>query len=793
MASDAVVNLVVNAAGADSRIAAQLRLIADDAERNAPDITLQVRVDDQGRLRDARGRFVAMQGDVDRTNRGVLGLSDSVGDLSNHLFSAAKGIGQLALKGAALSQLVPVAAGLVTSITNIAPAAATGVAAFVTMQAASATLKLGLTGVSDALGAVFDPDADPEKVAEALKNLSTNAQAFVKQVQQLKPEFDKLRLDVQDRLFRDLDKTLVSTAKATLPTLRNAAREFADTFNAMGRDVGTQARQLAKEGTLGKALDGGAAAFENLRDIPGQVLLAIGRLSAGGAPLLERVTDRIADLADGLTDKLAKASASGALEDAVNAAGDAIAQLGRIGANVFETLGNILGLATTQGDGLFGTLEKVTAALADVTDDAPFVDILTTLISLGGTLVDTILPLLEEALAAIAPAVSDLGPVLEDLVKLLGDQLAQIIPELAPLLQQLVINFGLLVEAAAPLVPPLVEIAITLLPLFMQLLQELVPVIEDTVPVIQFIADVLTNYVIPALKLTVDAAVFFVDQFSTSVDMVKDMAEDLGSFVSRVFREVIKPAIDTVSALLRGDWSSAWESARSTVEGAAGAALAAVDRATGGMGTDIRNFLSGTLSSWRSSFDQLVSATRSRLSDASNLIGSLPGRARSALGDLGSVLYNAGRSLISGFISGIRSQLSAVASAASDIVGTARDFFPFSPAKRGPFSGRGYTRFSGQKLITDFAQGIQDRRGVVARELMNAMNNPLIGPARPIATSDPATHPVALGQLAAAGFTRSSTSVQLFIGNEEFRGYMRAIVNGELDDFNRQASQGVRS
>lgn len=793
MASDAVVNLVVNADGADARITAEIRGIANDAERNAPPITLQVNINDSEALRALRDDFTRMRGELDASRRSVGDLDSSSGHLTSTLKDAALSMGQFVLKGAALSQLVPVAAGLVTSITNIAPAAATGVAAFVTMQAASATLKLGLTGVSDALGAVFDPDADPEKVAEALKNLSTNAQAFVKQVQQLKPEFDKLRLDVQDRLFRDLDKTLTSTAKATLPTLRNAAREFADTFNAMGRDVGTQARQLAKEGTLGKALDGGAAAFENLRDIPGQVLLAIGRLSAGGAPLLERVTDRIADLADGLTDKLAKASASGALEDAVNAAGDAIAQLGRIGANVFETLGNILGLATTQGDGLFGTLEKVTAALADVTDDAPFVDILTTLISLGGTLVDTILPLLEEALAAIAPAVSDLGPVLEDLVKLLGDQLAEIIPELAPLLQQLVINFGLLVEAAAPLVPPLVEIAITLLPLFMQLLQELVPVIEDTVPVIQFIADVLTNYVIPALKLTVDAAVFFVDQFSTSVDMVKDMAEDLGSFVSRVFRDVIKPAIDTVSALLRGDWSSAWESARSTVEGAAGAALAAVDRATGGMGTDIRNFLSSTLSSWRGSFDQLVAATRSRLSDASNLIGSLPGRARSALGNLGSVLYNAGRSLISGFISGIRSQLSAVASAASDIVGTARDFFPFSPAKRGPFSGRGYTRFSGQKLITDFARGIQDRRGVVARELMNAMNNPLIGPARPIATSDPATHPVALGQLAAAGFTRSSTSVQLFIGNEEFRGYMRAIVNGELDDFNRQASQGVRS
>ncbi|WP_329315424.1 phage tail protein [Streptomyces sp. NBC_01262] len=87
----------------------------------------------------------------------------------------------------------------------------------------------------------------------------------------------------------------------------------------------------------------------------------------------------------------------------------------------------------------------------------------------------------------------------------------------------------------------------------------------------------------------------------------------------------------------------------------------------------------------------------------------LPGRIVSAVGNLGSRLYNAGRSLLMGFWNGIKSYASTLSSNVSGIVGKVRDYFPFSPAKKGPFSGSGYTTYSGQKLIVDFAKGITSR------------------------------------------------------------------------------------
>jgi hypothetical protein len=101
-------------------------------------------------------------------------------------------------------------------------------------------------------------------------------------------------------------------------------------------------------------------------------------------------------------------------------------------------------------------------------------------------------------------------------------------------------------------------------------------------------------------------------------------------------------------------------------------------------------------------------ASVTKATEALTWIKGLPGRAKSALGNLGSVLVGAGRALIRGFIDGIKGMLGNVRSAASGVVSAARDFFPFSPAKRGPFSGRGYTTYSGQALVGDFARAIAD-------------------------------------------------------------------------------------
>jgi hypothetical protein len=108
-------------------------------------------------------------------------------------------------------------------------------------------------------------------------------------------------------------------------------------------------------------------------------------------------------------------------------------------------------------------------------------------------------------------------------------------------------------------------------------------------------------------------------------------------------------------------------------------------------------------------WQSIKTGTINKATEMLNWVRGIPGRVKGALGNMGSLLYNSGSALINGFINGIKAKIGQVRNAASSIVSAARDFFPFSPAKTGPFSGRGYTTYSGQALVAGFQQGIDSQ------------------------------------------------------------------------------------
>lgn len=187
----------------------------------------------------------------------------------------------------------------------------------------------------------------------------------------------------------------------------------------------------------------------------------------------------------------------------------------------------------------------------------------------------------------------------------------------------------------------------------------------------------------------------------------------------------------------------------------------------------------------------MVARIRFGLNDAVGVVRSLPGRARSALGNLGGVLVASGRSLMQGFINGIRSMFGAIASAVSAGMAEARAYLPFSPAKKGPFSGRGWTKFSGQAVIRDFVKGIEEERGRVSGALNSTLSGgPSIG-GRPGAALA-ATATGALASRVSQSFAVGSPNVAVYIGNERLNGFIDTRIDGTNRARDRQAAQGAR-
>lgn len=110
----------------------------------------------------------------------------------------------------------------------------------------------------------------------------------------------------------------------------------------------------------------------------------------------------------------------------------------------------------------------------------------------------------------------------------------------------------------------------------------------------------------------------------------------------------------------------------------------------------------------RLTFDGMVATVSAKVDEVVMWIRSLPGRALLALGDLGTTLFGSGRALMDGFLKGIQSMFGRIGQTVSDALSWVRGFFPSSPAKRGPFSGSGWTglRKSGEAFWDQWMGGM---------------------------------------------------------------------------------------
>lgn len=191
----------------------------------------------------------------------------------------------------------------------------------------------------------------------------------------------------------------------------------------------------------------------------------------------------------------------------------------------------------------------------------------------------------------------------------------------------------------------------------------------------------------------------------------------LGPVVASVFDNILRIISGAISiitgifqvftALLTGDWAKLWEGIKNILSGAwdvivgvlnlwifgkIGALLGRLPGFLGGFFTEAGGSVLRAVGDW---IGQLVSR-----------IGGVPGMILRALGDLGSLLYQAGRNVVQGLINGIMSMVGAIGNAVGWIASKIRAALPFSPAKEGPLSGSGSPDIAGAKIATMIAGGM---------------------------------------------------------------------------------------
>jgi phage-related protein len=481
--------------------------------------------------------------------------------------------------------------------------------------------------------------------------------------------------------------------------------------------------------------------FSALTSSGGSAVGVIGQLVAKVAQFLDSAAGVAALNALGLAIQMIAGAAGQALLALLSALAPAITALAPVVGVLAQALGGILGAA-------FGALGPPITQLVQ-------------------TLAGALMPVLPK----IAEAFTQLAPVIGQIATLIGGQLGTLIAQLVPVVLELVVALsGGLLAALTSVLPALQEYVPVFQQLATEMLPHLIPLIKEfgrmfvaLAPLIGVVASLLVGVLLPVMTTLAPVITFLVDAWASYIGVAATVVSWIGQIISKFltlqniidfvkgvvvgiaqlwiwlfnllignsiipdlvngmlswFRTAVSGAIAIWSALT-GMLGAIWNAIKAVAEAAWNGIVNAVRNAINNARAAIQalSALPGMVGGF---FRAMGSAAAGAIGSLISVAASIPGRVMGALGNMGGLLFNAGRSIIQGLVDGIRSMIGAVSNAVSAAMSAARNLLPFSPAKEGPFSGRGWTLYSGRSMMTDLARGILQQRGMVQDALAGTL------------------------------------------------------------------------
>lgn len=307
---------------------------------------------------------------------------------------------------------------------------------------------------------------------------------------------------------------------------------------------------------------------------------------------------------------------------------------------------------------------------------------------------------------------------------------------LAPIIAQV---SSALLPALSVLGAALVNLAAAVLPVISAAIQAMAPVIATAIGAVVSLASTISTGLAPVINSIaslIQAVLPVIQQLFTqwgaSIQAVVSAAFTFVESVVTSAMNVINAVIGTVLALIKGDWEGVWNGVLNILQAVWDGMIATVQSCIQLVSSTIDSALSFIKGVWNSAWsalgsfldsawDGFVSAVTGGNEQVMSILGGLPGKIIGLFADAGSWLIDSGRALLQGFADGVMGAVGWVGDQISGALGTIRGLFPFSPAKEGPFSGRGYTTYSGKALMRDWAKGIASEESVVRKTVKSAL------------------------------------------------------------------------
>lgn len=567
-------------------------------------------------------------------------------------------------------------------------------------------------------------------VALVFGNVRTSGRAYTSEINQIAamqiPIWDKLAARIG--VSADEVRKLATEGKIDAETFEAAVR---DATGGMAKEVGETTAAAARNmrtafSRLGAVLLGGV--FPAFKIVFDTVREGISAITTRVEPLATLIGERIVGVIEPAAARLREFFA--VFKEGGSSDTSAFTGLSGMFAVLLPVLGAVVGLfgsllarlpfLSALFGGLTAPLGLVIGALVsllafDASQLAAGFDslvstlpgVLTSIIEQIVGLVTRLVPMLVERLAANVPVLLQGGVTL-----LLGlvDAVTAVLPSL---LQAVVGIVPTLIAALLGLVPQLLQAGLQLV---LGLVQAVVVIVPQLVTAVLSLLPQLLTTILSMLPSIIEAGLqVFLGLVLALVEMIPELLTTLVGMLPQILTTLIGmipqlliTAIDVFLALVMG--------LLDVVPQLLVAILGMLPQIVKTLIGLVPTLITAAVQLFRSLIDALPVIIPKLL----GALGQMGPQIVNAILQIIPALFNAGVALIQGLIDGIWSMFGAVGDAVGGLMDWVGGFFPHSPAKRGPFSGSGWTRVAGggQALAEQFAGGV--RRGSRAADIAAA-------------------------------------------------------------------------
>ncbi len=334
------------------------------------------------------------------------------------------------------------------------------------------------------------------------------------------------------------------------------------------------------------------------------------------------------------------------------------------------------------------------------------------LIPLGQTIATKVAPILQKLqpiLSAVAGYFQKVAPVVKEFVTGALIPLGQTIAtKVAPILQKIITTvLPVLAAAWAKLIPVVGEVVSALGPLIAAIADRLMPIISRLLPVVTTVVTAIVNVVKPVLSTlaaiirTVTAVIK--GDWSGAWDGIKAMFSAVWDFI----KALVTNAIGTIKTVLSAAWAG--------IKAAIGAAVTGVKTTISNAWTAIKSTASsawnGIKTTISNAVESLKTAISTKVTSVVQLFKDLPGKITSAVSGFGSLLVNAGQKLLDGLISGITSKIDAVKDKLTGLTNSITDW-------KGPIrKDKRLLEPAGEAIMGGLIRSIDKQRGALRATL----------------------------------------------------------------------------